>query len=975
MKALKKLLILGALCVSCLSMGIFTACNNNRNSNSSNSDVSSSVDSSASDGTDSSDSSSSGEDEQDKYVYKIRTQSIGGYGLRNVHVSLFNGEELITDGYTNGYGDIYFTESDVPTLGEYDIVFDDIPAGWSYDDSIIYRTDKVSGSALTVNFEASLITNATTPATKLYRLGDVMYDFSVKTCDGKTFILSEELKEKDMVLLNFWASWCGPCQREFPAMKEAYLEYSSKVSILAASIETVKPADSQNGVAEFKANQGFTFDMVGHPNASAVVSRFDTASVPVSVVIDRYGVVSYIHSGSIESREDFAELFDMFIGDSYVQTVLESFGEDEENGGDGEADRKKPTVSAPSIDSITPVVTSDPAFSFAWDTEDEYAWPWTVETLSDNSKSLVVSNKNIHNSYATLKSSFVAPADKVLTFDAYIDTEDTDQLYVLIDDVLIHRYSGSAENPAWATKYAYVFDQGDEGAHTLTLIYMKDANTNVGEDIVKIKNLRFEDVSVLDSPTIDLDIFQNAASGFNKPPETIEDGVTKVPKFQNYVNVALGEDGFYHVIPEEGTPVDIDKHPILFANIMSSSLWNAYTVWQVAYLGYATYDGHSLESLIEQFAWACGHSDNNYVPVTKELQQILDLMVRQEVAGEFYDKQHRTTTYFDPKYHISYHDKEWLELCVYYKHYGQTAQMGDPTLGITYDSAIPLKLNDVNHIVCNKSIVPLGIKHKIQITKAGVYRFQSIVDQEVFDSNAFVDPQCWIVAEDRTTELAYCDDTLLHPTNNPDNFEIYLYLEEGTYYCLFAMFMNETGEFDMRIDFMDDTRYDYFTNCAIGPYSFNPITNQTYVPGTQHYKYDETTDCYRITDENGVFLADIYAGLDDRVYVDLSNATYLFPYNSLASYVESADNYAIEKRLFYLKNADGTYTDYTPVMQKYLFFAYRNNDILYGKTTLNQELMNILSLLAKYYDGFDGVKDSWQMMCYYYNPIVKEVNA
>ena len=955
MKAFKKLLILGLTFVLCLGMGIFTACDKNPP----NSD-------STSDSTSASDSTQPIEPE---FVYKVRTQSVGGYGLRNVTVSLYNGETKVASVLTNTLGNAYFTQAEVSTPGEYDIVLDDVPDGWSTNDSVKYKTTAETGGTYTVNFTASLLTESA-PATKLYHLGDVMHDFTVQTCTGDNFTLSEELQEKDMVLLNFWASWCGPCKAEFPVMQNAYSAYQSNVSILALSTET---SDSQDSVSSSRKNYGITFDMVGQPAGGVVTGHFGTASIPVSVVIDRYGVISYMHTGALTALSDFTNLFDKFVGDSYVQTVIEStdMGGGSEDSG---ADRLKPTVSPPSISSITPVLTNDSAFTFSWDTQDEYSWPWTIETGDDDVKYLTASNSNIHNSYATLNAEFTVAANKALAFDAYIDTEETDQLYVLIDDVIIHRFSGVSVSPAWKTKYAYVFGDGQEGKHTLTLIYMKDSSLSGGEDKVSIKNLRFVDASDLDSPSVDLNVIQNAATGFNVPDKSVENP-TKQTKFQNYVNVALGEDGYYHVVPTANTPVDVDVHPLLFANILTPSSWNAYSAWQVAYLGYAVYDGHNLENLVEEFAWACNHSSNGYVPVTAELKTILQLLTKQDVVGEGYDAELRNNVYYDPAYHVSYHENEWLEMCVYYKHYGQTAIMGDSTRGITFDGAIPLKLNDVNHIVCDQSIVPLGIKHRIDVTKAGVYRFYSIVGEEYFDTDSAYDPQCWIMAADRTTMLAYSDDLILHPTNNPDNFEIYLYLEEGTYYCLFAMFLNDLGEFDMRIDYIHETRFDYFKNCSMGPHSFNPVTNETYVPDAQYYAYDPETDTYRITNENGKFLGDIYAGLDDKIYLDLTNPTHLFPYNTLSSIIENAENYATDKRLFYFRNEDGSFTDYTDVMKKYLFFAYRNNDELYGKTAITKELMDILVLLAKFHDGFGGVENSWQMLCYYYQPIAKGVQV
>ena len=647
MKAFRKLLILGLTFMLSLGLGIFTACDKG--------DTSSNDSTSASDSASASDSV---QDDEPEFVYKVRTQSIGGYGLRNVIVSLYDGDNKVASVLTNTLGNAYFTQAEVATPGEYDVVLEDVPDGWSTNDAVKYKTTAEVGGTYTINFTASLLTESA-PATKLYRLGDVMHDFSVQTCTGGTFTLSEELQEKDMVVLNFWASWCGPCKAEFPVMQNAYSAYQSNVSILALSTET---SDSQEGVAEFRSSYGITFDMVGQPAGGAISGHFGTASIPVSIVIDRYGVISYMHTGALTALSDFTNLFDKFVGDSYVQTVIDSSDIGGGGSGDEGADRLKPTVSPPSISSITPVLTNDSAFTFAWETEDEYSWPWVIETDENDVKYLTASNSTIHNSYSTLKAEFTVTANKVLAFDAYVDTESTDQLYVLIDDVIIHRIGGSSASPTWKTQYAYVFEDGQQGKHTLTLIYMKDSSLSGGEDRASIKNLRFENASVLDSPTVDLNVIQNAATGFNAPEE-LESSQPKQNKFQNYVNVALGEDGYYHVVPTASTPVDINLHPLLLANMMTPSPWNAYSVWQVAYLGYAVYDGHNLEDLVEEFAWAANHSSNGYVPVTEELKVILQLLTKQDVAGEGYDSELRNSVYYDPEFHVSYHENEWLEMC------------------------------------------------------------------------------------------------------------------------------------------------------------------------------------------------------------------------------------------------------------------------------------------------------------------------
>jgi hypothetical protein len=147
------------------------------------------------------------------------------------------------------------------------------------------------------------------------------------------------------------------------------------------------------------------------------------------------------------------------------------------------------------------------------------------------------------------------------------------------------------------------------------------------------------------------------------------------------------------------------------------------------------------------------------------------------------------------------------------------------------------------------------------------------------------------------------------------------------------------------------------------------ITNETYTPNAQYVAYDEDNDVYRITNEKGVFLGDIYSGLDDKVYWDLSNPTFMFPSQSLAEFINTYEEYDTNKRLFYLPDENGQMKDYSAFMKTTLFKANLNNNEKHGKIAVTKELMHIMLELTKKYDGFGGVHNSWQLMCYYYQPI------
>ena len=963
MKRFKKLLILMLACFTLFTAGAISACGDDEGDNNGDNTQQ------GGGNTDEGEGDNNEPETPAEYIYKVRAQSEGGFGLKDVNVALYDGDTKLVSVNTNADGNAFFTDEHISTLGAYRVELTNLPKGWSLkDDSITYQTSTVSGSNINVNFVASLITDEEVPDTKVYRLGDVMYDFEVTASTGDTYKLSNVLKSKDMVLINFWASWCGPCQSEFPAMKAAYTAYQSSVEVFAVSTDV---DDTDSIINRDYVNTGkFNFPAVGSPNNSAITSHFNTSGgIPMSVVIDRYGVVSYIHTGSMVAVEDFENLFDKFIGEDYVQTVISSNGAE----GDDMEDLEwaKPDVSNPDLDDVKAAFSGkDSPFTYSWE-DDEFSWPWQIGTDASGSY-LAASNKQVEYSYASVNIDFTAEANTALAFDYSISTEaNADFLYVMLDGTVIHSLSGLQS--AWQTCYAYVFENGYEGEHRLSLVFMKDATTS-SDDNVFVRNLRF--VPKTEIPTDgNLNVLRHAADDWNNPSK-IPSGA-KATKFESYANVKLGADGYYHVIPENAASdyvVNLDTDPLLFADIMNGTRWNKYDLWQLAYNGLLVYEGFDLEEAVEQFAWAATNANGSqFVPVTPALKDLLDLIAQiDEVYGQAKDENDSPSrvNYFDGDKHLAYHENEWLEFCVYYDHYGNTPQPGDPTRGITYEGAIEI-FEGANVIDCFKSIVPVGIKHKFTPEKSGVYHFYSTFSKEDFDTSESKNPLMWLVDSDKQTFLAYSEDFLIHHTGNPENFDIKYYLEAGkTYYCLFGFFLNATGKFDLQIDYKG-TYYESLTNCAIGPYTMNMVTSETYVPNAKNVIYDEANDVYRVANKEGVFLSELYEGLDDRVYWDLTNATFLFPSSNMKSYIDSYEQYEEQKRLFYLPDENGKMKDYSSFMSDVLYDATLTNKTnpLYGKVAVNAELMHIMLQLTKAHDGFGGIKNSWQMMCYYHQPL------
>ena len=155
----------------------------------------------------------------------------------------------------------------------------------------------------------------------VFKAGDVFADMMVETPDGTQYLISELLKEKKAVVLNFWYLNCQPCRLEFPYLQTAYEEYADVIEVLA-----VNPVDgTDKKISDFQAEKGFTFPMAVCDNEWE--SYMGNPSFPTTVVIDRYGIVGFVHTGAITEEGIFEKLFEFFTSDDYEQTTIRNLSE------------------------------------------------------------------------------------------------------------------------------------------------------------------------------------------------------------------------------------------------------------------------------------------------------------------------------------------------------------------------------------------------------------------------------------------------------------------------------------------------------------------------------------------------------------------------------------------------------------------------------------------------------------------------
>ena len=118
-------------------------------------------------------------------------------------------------------------------------------------------------------------------------IGKSAPDFELTKLDGTNVKLSD-LKGKK-VILNFWATWCGPCQQEMPDMEAFYKEHKENVEILAVNY-TPSEKVGEEKVSNFIKEKGITFPVLLDKNID-VTTAYKVITIPTSYFIDTKGVI------------------------------------------------------------------------------------------------------------------------------------------------------------------------------------------------------------------------------------------------------------------------------------------------------------------------------------------------------------------------------------------------------------------------------------------------------------------------------------------------------------------------------------------------------------------------------------------------------------------------------------------------------------------------------------------------------------
>lgn len=129
---------------------------------------------------------------------------------------------------------------------------------------------------------------------------DAAPDFTLKANGGGNLRLSEHRGE--VILLNFWASWCGPCRQEMPLLETLHQRYGELgFSVLGVNVDK-DPAKAAQLLRDIPVSFPVLLDDQG-----SVAARYDVSAMPTTVLIDRDGNMRYLHRGFKPGYEDSYE--------------------------------------------------------------------------------------------------------------------------------------------------------------------------------------------------------------------------------------------------------------------------------------------------------------------------------------------------------------------------------------------------------------------------------------------------------------------------------------------------------------------------------------------------------------------------------------------------------------------------------------------------------------------------------------------
>lgn len=292
-------------------------------------------------------------------------------------------------------------------------------------------------------------------------------DLTVTTCDGKAVSLHQALEGKELLVLNLWASWCGPCGMEFPFLQEAYTQLSDQIEVIALSTE---PTDTDDVLRAYAEEKGLTFPVA--QDVHGLGSAFGVAAIPTTVLVDRFGVICLQHSGAQPSVEAFKTMFAPFLGEDYTESaIFRTMPAGKASGVSSDPEALNKALNGESS-LLTFACSSNP-----------YVYPMAAAE-KDGRTVAASTNGGKPNSHAEIGTTVSVRAGDAAAITFCLDAEAaSDWLVLRVNGEPVKRFTGVRD---WQTE---VYPFAEDGVYHLSLSYYKNGSGDAEGDGVWIDTI------------------------------------------------------------------------------------------------------------------------------------------------------------------------------------------------------------------------------------------------------------------------------------------------------------------------------------------------------------------------------------------------------------------------------------------------------------------------------------------------------
>jgi thiol-disulfide isomerase/thioredoxin len=133
------------------------------------------------------------------------------------------------------------------------------------------------------------------------QVGQPAPEITVQRMSGKSVSVSSYRGQ--VLLLDVWASWCGPCKQELPMLDEIAARLRRKgVEVLAVSVD-----QERDNVVKFLGSRGKWALTIAHDPKGEIADRLQPEKMPTSYIIDRSGIIRYVNYGFVPSDAPLIE--------------------------------------------------------------------------------------------------------------------------------------------------------------------------------------------------------------------------------------------------------------------------------------------------------------------------------------------------------------------------------------------------------------------------------------------------------------------------------------------------------------------------------------------------------------------------------------------------------------------------------------------------------------------------------------------